>query len=339
VKKIFEKKEKKSFSHWSSLEIAKKNSRSKEEEAKVFLNYMDEETLDSSLWNSLVLKKLEVKRSPNRVAAQINKKALEFYSTQLIDEKDIESVLEVLYSESLSRGPKIEEFEKEIGAFCKNSHVLALNSATSALQLAYQVLRIRKDSLVWTSPITFVATTNAALHFGAKIDFVDIDPNTLNICPILLEKKLIRAKEKASKLPDFVTVVHFGGSPCDMQKIYQLSEKYKFKIIEDASHAFGATIQNTKIGENRYSHASVFSFHPVKMITTGEGGALLLSSKEDYAEAKSLRSHGISRKYKTSRKGKPDWYYEQEKLGYNFRMSELQAALGITQLKKNSILC
>ena len=260
----------------------------------------------------------------------INFKALSRYSTQLIGPTDKKLVLEVLETDYLSRGPKIKEFEDSLGAFCLNRHAIATNSATSALQIAYQVNNISNKSLVWTSPISFVATTNTALTFGARIDFIDIDPSTLNLSPDLLEKKLIDNKNQR---PDFVSVVHFGGSPADLKKIFQLSNKFNFKIIEDASHALGAVFQGEPIGSNRYSDAVVFSFHPVKMITTGEGGALLVSSDEIKKKAEALRSHGIDIS-KTENKDYPDWYYEQHYLGYNFRLSEIQAALGISQLKQ-----
>ena len=263
----------------------------------------------------------------------INKKALEFYSTQSINKQDKESILEVLGSDYLSRGPKIQEFEQKLGKLCKNKYAVIVNSATSALQLAYQINGIQKGNLVWTTPITFVATSNTALHFGAKIDFVDIDPETLNICPILLERKLKKA-EFDSMLPDFLTVVHFGGNPCDMKKIFDLSKKYDFKILEDASHALGASYKGMMIGENNFSLASVFSFHPVKMITTGEGGAILLNSEKDQEKARSLRSHGINACKPEESSKKPGWYYEQDDIGYNFRMSELQAALGSSQIER-----
>ena len=263
----------------------------------------------------------------------INKKALEFYSTQSISNEDKESILRVLDSGYLSRGPKIQEFEDKLAKLCNNKYSVSLNSATSALQLAYQVNGIQNGNLVWTTPITFVATSNAALHFGAKIDFVDIDPETLNICPFLLEAKLKKA-ELFSNLPDFLTVVHFGGNPCDMKKIYDLSIKYGFKIIEDASHALGASYNNMMIGENNFSLASIFSFHPVKMITTGEGGAILLSSEKDQEKAFRLRSHGIVSTNSLEINKKPGWYYEQHDLGYNFRMSEIQAALGSSQIER-----
>ena len=196
----------------------------------------------------------------------INKNALKYYSTQSISERDKECVLDALESPSLSRGPKIKEFENKLGLKCKNNHVIALNSATSALQIAYQLNSIKSGSIVWTSPLTFVATANAALNLGAKIDFVDISSDTLNICPIKLEKKLKIAKA-SNKIPDLVVPVHFGGNPCEMDKIYKLSLKYGFNICEDASHALGASFSKYPIGSCTFSDQTVFSFHPVKMIT------------------------------------------------------------------------
>ena len=175
------------------------------------------------------------------------RKNLQSYSTQDISNLEINAVTEVLRSDVLSRGPKIEEFEEAIGKVCKGAKALAVNSATSALHLAYILVDVNKSSLVWTSPITFAATANTALQLGAEIDFVDINPESLNICPQILEDKLIKAK-KVNRLPNVVTAVHFGGNPCDMDSIYFLSEKYGFKVIEDASHAFGATYKGLPIG-------------------------------------------------------------------------------------------
>ena len=262
-----------------------------------------------------------------------NRKALEFYSTQSITQEDKDSVVKALSSDFLSRGPRILEFEKTLGEYCENDNVISLNSATSALQLAYQLNGISRESLVWTSPITFVATANAAMHFGAKIDFVDIDPYTLNISTDLLEEKLNKSKKKGA-LPDFLTVVHFGGSPCEMDKVYRLSREYNFKVIEDASHALGASYKNSKVGRNNFSDASIFSFHPVKMITTCEGGALLLNTREQIEKATSLRSHGIQSSDSNVKGNNPGWFYEQHELGYNFRMSEIQAALGLSQISR-----
>ena len=264
----------------------------------------------------------------------IDNKALQFYSTQSISKQDKDVVLEVLGSTHLSRGPKIKEFETQIGLKCKNNNVISLNSATSALQLAYQLNNIRSGNIVWTSPITFVATANAALNLGAEIDFVDINPETLNICPIILEKKLKIAKAN-NKIPDVIAVVHFGGNPCELDKIYNLSLKYGFKIVEDASHALGASFSKYPIGSCTFSDQTVFSFHPVKMITTGEGGALTTKTEESYMLAKVLRSHGIpEERSELKKKGMPEWYYEQVSLGHNYRLSEIQAALGVSQIQR-----
>ncbi len=262
-----------------------------------------------------------------------NKRPIEFYSTQSLDNDDKAIVLEVLNSDYLTVGPKIEEFENLIGEFCNNSFALAVNSGTSALTLAYEVCNVGPGSLVWTTPLTFVATAACAVRLGASIDFVDIDSDTLNLCPFLLEKKL-KIAEKNSQIPDVVTVVHFAGNPIDMEKISILAKKYKFKVIEDASHALGSIFKDQVIGQNRFSDVTVFSFHPVKIITTGEGGAVLLSEKKDYLTARSLRSHGISREKLDLSNKIPNWFYEQKMLGYNFRMSELSAGLGISQIKK-----
>ena len=264
----------------------------------------------------------------------INKKALKYYSTQSISEQDKECVLDALESPSLSRGPKIKEFENKLGSKCKNNHVIALNSATSALQIAYQLNSIESGSIVWTSPLTFVATANAALNLGAKIDFVDISSETLNICPVKLEKKL-KISKAINKAPDLVVLVHFGGNPCEMDKIYKLSLKYGFNIVEDASHALGASFRKERIGNCTFSNAAVFSFHPVKMITTGEGGALIVKTENDYKRAVTLRSHGIPEdRSNLMERGMPEWYYEQISLGYNYRLSDLQAALGLSQLER-----
>ena len=202
-------------------------------------------------------------------------------------------MLEVLKSDYLSSGPKIKQFEHEIADACQAKYVLALNSATSALHLAYTMANVSQKSRVWTTPLTFVATANTALQLGAEIDFVDINADTLNICPQFLEDKL-RVARSSNKLPDILTVVHYAGNPCDMDSIHSLSQKYGFKVIEDASHALGATYKNVPIGGDNRSIACIFSFHPVKMITTGEGGALILGCEEMFERAKRVRSHGIN---------------------------------------------
>ena len=265
------------------------------------------------------------------IKLSVNFRELKSYSKQNITDSDIKNVVDVLRSESLSRGPKIKEFEKKLGHFCKNNNVITTNSATSALHLAYKVSGITEGSLVWTTPITFVATANIAMLLGAKLDFVDIDAQTLNLCPRRLEEKL---KKKHTRPPDYLVVVHFGGNPCEMKEIFKLSKQYGFKIIEDSSHALGAVYEEMPIGRNDYSLASVFSFHPVKMITTGEGGALMVGSKKIKEKAIALRSHGILEQEKNKSQKIPNWFYEQHFLGYNFRITEFQAALGIGQLAR-----
>ena len=261
-------------------------------------------------------------------------KNLQFYSTQDISNQEINAVTEVLRSDFLSRGPKIKEFEAAIGEVCKGSKALAVNSATSALHLAYILADVNASSLVWTSPITFVATANTAMQLGAKIDFIDINPKTLNICPEILEDKLREAKQ-VGRLPHIVSAVHFGGNPCDMDSIHTLSKKYGFKVIEDASHAFGASYNGVPIGGDKRSIASVFSFHPVKMITTGEGGALIVESEEMWQKANIIRSHGVnSFSDERNKKDKCPWYYEQTEIGYNYRMTEMQAAMGTVQISR-----
>lgn len=256
------------------------------------------------------------------------------YGKQDISQEDIESVVEVLKSDFLTQGPKVPMFEKALSDYTSASFALAVNSATSALHIACLALGVGKGDIVWTTPITFVASANCALYCGAQIDFVDIDKDTYNLSPVELERKLIDAK-KNNKLPKVVIVVHLCGQPCDMKAINVLSKEYGFSLIEDASHAIGGEYRNEKIGNCRYSDITVFSFHPVKIITTAEGGAALTNCK-DLAEKMSLfRSHGITRDHRLM-EGEPhgDWYYQQIDLGYNYRMTELQAALGVSQLKR-----
>ena len=264
------------------------------------------------------------------------RKNLQFYSTQDIGDQEINAVLEVLKSDYLSSGPKIKRFEKEIADACQAKYVLALNSATSALHLAYTMANVSQKSRVWTTPLTFVATANTALQLGAEIDFVDINADTLNICPQFLEDKL-KVARSINKIPDILTVVHYAGNPCDMDPIHSLSQKYGFKVIEDASHALGANYKKVPIGGDDRSLACIFSFHPVKMITTGEGGALILGCEEMFERAKRVRSHGINYldNNHNIKKHRP-WYYEQYELGYNYRITEIQAAMGIVQISRLS---
>lgn len=257
------------------------------------------------------------------------------YSTQTIDNDDINAVVKVLKSDYLTQGPSTVIFEKNLAKYVGSKFCKAVNSATSALILAYKTLDIKKNDIVWTSPISFVATSNAAVILGANIDFVDIDAN-FNICVDELSNKLYQAS-LSGKLPKVLTVVHMAGYPADMSKIFSLSKKYKFKIIEDASHALGAEFKGSKVGSCKYSDISVFSFHPVKMITTGEGGALTFNKKMYCNFIELGRSHGITRNKKLFHNQllkKFSYYYEQLDIGYNFRLTDIQAALGVSQLKK-----
>ena len=256
------------------------------------------------------------------------------YGRQTISEADIAAVVRVLQSDFLTQGPQVPAFEDSLKNYCGAQHAVAVNSATSALHLACLALGLGKGDSLWTSPITFTASANCARYCGADVDFVDIDPNTLNMSPAALEAKLKAAKVSGS-LPKIVVPVHFSGESCDMRKIHALSKEYGFKIIEDASHAVGGSYQGGKVGNCQYSDITVFSFHPVKIITTAEGGAALTNSPELAAKLALLRSHGITRDPEEMTQ-EPDgaWYYQQIDLGYNYRMTELQAALGVSQMTR-----
>ena len=254
------------------------------------------------------------------------------YSRQYLFSKDIKNVNKVLKSNFLTQGKEVPKFEKKISNFCNSKYTLVVNSATSALHLTCLALGLKKNDYLWTVPITFVASSNCALYCGAKVDLVDIDKNTFNIDINCLEEKLRVAKNK--KLPKILIPVHFAGNPCNLKKLSQLAKKYKFKIIEDASHALGSRYLNRNIGNNSFSDAIVFSFHPVKSITSGEGGAVVCRDKKIYQKIKMLREHGIvkeKRFFQIKKKDQP-WYYEQHHLGYNYRMSDISAALGNSQL-------
>ena len=256
------------------------------------------------------------------------------YGRQDINQQDINAVVEVLKSDFLTQGPQVPAFEQAIIDACDAKYAVAVNSATSALHIACLALGLGNDDWLWTTPNTFVASANCALYCGAKVDFVDIDPRTYNLCAKQLEKKLIAA-QKVGKLPKIVIPVHFSGQSCDMQAIHELAKKYGFSIIEDASHAIGGKYKGEPIGNSRYSDITVFSFHPVKIVTTAEGGAAV-TNRADLAEKMLLlRSHGITRdeKLMTQDMDGP-WYYQQIELGYNYRMTELQAALGLSQMQR-----
>jgi UDP-4-amino-4,6-dideoxy-N-acetyl-beta-L-altrosamine transaminase len=256
------------------------------------------------------------------------------YGKQEISQQDIDAVIDVLKSDFLTQGPQVPAFEKAIALYCENEYAVAMNSATSALHLACRALNVGVGDTVWTSPISFVASANCALYCGASVDFVDIDPKSYNLCPKLLAIKLEHA-ETIGTLPKVVIPVHLSGQSCDMESIYKLSQRYGFAIIEDASHAIGGRYKNSPVGSCRYSDISIFSFHPVKIITTAEGGVAVTRSKALSEKMSLLRNHGITRE-ESQMKGESDgpWYYQQQELGYNYRMTELQAALGLSQLSK-----
>ncbi|MCK4862373.1 MAG: UDP-4-amino-4,6-dideoxy-N-acetyl-beta-L-altrosamine transaminase [Rhodobacteraceae bacterium] len=256
------------------------------------------------------------------------------YGRQDITQEDIDAVIEVLRSDFLTQGPKAPQFEAALARYCDATHAVAVNSATSALHIACLALGLGKGDWLWTTPVTFVASSNCALYCGAKVEFVDIDPRTYNLDPVALERKLIAA-EAAGTLPKVVVPVHLCGEPCDMQAIHALSLRFGFKIIEDASHAVGGSYQGRKIGACQYSDITVFSFHPVKIITTAEGG-LAMTNDADLAERMELfRSHGITRDPALmTHEADGGWYYQQIELGYNYRMTEIQAALGVSQMKR-----
>jgi len=256
------------------------------------------------------------------------------YGRQDISKSDIDAVVAVLQSDLLTQGPQVPLFEQTVARYVGAKHALAVNSATSALHIACMALELGQGDWLWTTPVTFVASANCGLYCGAQVDFVDIDPRTYNLCPNALETKLLAA-EKAGKLPKVLVAVHLCGQPCNMAAIHALALKYGFRIIEDASHAIGGQYKGEFIGNSCYSDITVFSFHPVKIITTAEGGMALTNSDELAHKMTLLRSHGITRDtaHMTHTPDGP-WYYQQIDLGYNYRMTELQAALGVSQMQR-----
>lgn len=254
------------------------------------------------------------------------------YGKQDISEADIEAVLEVLQSDFLTQGPQVPLFERTVADYVRAEHAVAVNSATSALHIACLALGLSEGDCLWTSPNTFVASANCGLYCGAAVDFVDIDPKTYNMCANKLEEKLIQAKQQ-NALPKVVIPVHFAGQSCDMRRIHQLSLEYGFKIIEDASHAIGGRYLDQPIGGCQYSDITVFSFHPVKIITTAEGGLATTNDPELAQKMQLFRSHGVTRDPELMTKpAEGAWYYQQVDLGFNYRMTELQAALGTSQM-------
>jgi len=256
------------------------------------------------------------------------------YGCQDITQKDIDAVIQILKSDFLTQGPQVPLFEKTVSDYCDSEFGVAVNSATSALHIACLALGLGKGDWLWTSPNSFVASANCGLYCGAKVDFVDIDPLTYNLSTEELEKKLIQAKQD-NKLPKIVIPVHFAGQSCDMRKIHSLGQEYGFKIIEDASHAIGGKYLDQPIGGCQYSDITVFSFHPVKIITTAEGGLATTNDKELSERMQLFRSHGITRNSESmSKLSEGGWYYQQVDLGFNYRMTELQAALGVSQMER-----
>lgn len=256
------------------------------------------------------------------------------YGKQDINQSDIDSVVGVLQSDFLTQGPQVPLFEEAVSNYCGSQYGVAVNSATSALHIACLALSLGKGDYFWTSPNSFVASANCGLYCGAKVDFVDIDQKTYNMSVVELEKKLIQAKND-NKLPKIVIPVHFAGQSCDMKKISSLSREYGFSVIEDAAHAIGGKYLDKSIGSCQYSDITVFSFHPVKIITTAEGGLATTNSRELAEKMQLLRSHGVTRNPSLMNKeSEGDWYYQQIDLGFNYRMTELQAALGISQIQR-----
>lgn len=256
------------------------------------------------------------------------------YGRQEITQQDIDVVVDVLRSDFLTQGPQVPRFEQSVVAYCGVMHAVAVNSATSALHLACLALGLGPGDWLWTSSITFVASANCGKYCGASVDFVDIDPKSFNLDPHKLQAKLEVARA-ANALPKVVVAVHMCGQPCDMRSIHDLGREYGFAIIEDASHAIGASYLGEPVGNCRYSDITVFSFHPVKIVTTAEGGLACTNDAALAQRMEILRSHGITREANVLREpAHGPWYYEQQALGYNFRMTELQAALGNSQLER-----
>ena len=256
------------------------------------------------------------------------------YGHQEITQDDVDAVIEVLRSDYLTQGPAVPRFEKALVEYTGARHAIAVNSATSALHIACLALGLGPGDWLWTTPLTFVASANCALYCGAQVGFVDIDPGTWNMCPQDLERRLIEA-EPLGKLPKIVVPVHLCGQPCDMEAIGALARRFGFKVIEDASHAVGARYRSEPVGNCRHSDITVFSFHPVKIITSGEGGAALTQDAALAERMSLLRSHGITRDpARMSKQPDGPWYYEQIALGFNYRMTDIQASLGASQMHR-----
>ena len=258
------------------------------------------------------------------------------YGRQSLNDDDMQAVLDVLHSDFLTQGPEVERFEAALTAACDARYAVAVNSATSALHLAYLALDVGPGDLVWTCPVTFVATSNGALMCGAEVGFVDADPETGCMSVDDLEQRLRTAK-RTGRLPKVVAPVHLTGRPCDMPAIARLADEFGFKVVEDAAHAIGADEADGHVGACKFSDLCVFSFHPVKIVTTAEGGAITTNDADLAARMARLRSHGITRDPALmDGPSEGDWYYQQIELGYNYRMTDMQAALGRSQMTRLS---
>lgn len=257
-----------------------------------------------------------------------------YYGKQNINEADIAAVEAVLHSDFLTQGPAIEQFERTVADYCGAKYAVAVTNATSALHIACLAAGLGAGDVLWTSPITFTASANCARYCGADVEFVDIDDATYNMSVDVLEERL-KAARAAGKLPKMVVPVHLAGQSCDMVRIHELAQEYGFTVLEDASHAVGADYLDTKVGSCRYSDMTVFSFHPVKIVTTGEGGMVLTNDEQLYKKLTLYRSHGITRapELMTHASDGP-WYYQQVELGFNYRMTDMQAALGTSQMTR-----
>lgn len=257
-----------------------------------------------------------------------------YYGKQNVNEADIKAVVDVLQSDFLTQGPVLEQFEKKVAEYCGAKYAVAVTNATSALHIACRAAGLGEGDILWTSPITFTASANCGRYCGADVDFIDIDSATYNMSVDELAKKLRKAKADG-RLPKVVVPVHLAGQSCDMKRIHELSVEYGFTVLEDASHAIGADYLDTKVGSCAYSDMAVFSFHPVKIITTGEGGMVLTNNEDLYRKLCLYRSHGITRDASLmTHEADGPWYYQQIDLGYNYRMTELQAALGFSQMDR-----
>ena len=253
-----------------------------------------------------------------------------YYGRQDINQDDIEAVRAVLTSDFLTQGPAIERFEKTVASYCGAKYAVAVCNATAALHIACRAAGLKQGDVLWTAPNTFVASANCGLYCGSDVEFVDIDAQTYNMSTQELEKKLASSAKK----PKVLVPVHFSGQPCDMEQIHHLAKDHDITIVEDASHAIGAEYKGERIGSCKYSDMTVFSFHPVKIITTGEGGMVLTNNHDLYEKLRLYRSHGITRDSNLMSRNDGSWYYEQIDLGYNYRVTDMQAALGTSQMKR-----